>query len=452
MTPPRGPTKASAKIAAALRTDFELVIELIPVTSLKPYERNARTHSKAQVKQITASIRSAGFVNPILIDENDEIIAGHGRLEAAVSLGMETVPVVRLVHLTSAQKRTLRLADNKIADNAGYNLELLAMELKELVIEESFEIEASGFSITEVDRLIFEQENAAADPADSFAEPEPVAVSRPGDLFRLGVHRLLCGDARKQQDLERVCGPDLIDMAFLDPPYNVRVAEIVGRGSIKHDEFAMASGEMSTPEFRFFLKEALTAATASSRNGALHYICMDWRHVEDVLAVGGEVYGCLINIVVWQKSNGGQGSFYRSAHEMIPVFRVGGEQHLNTIELGRHGRNRSNVWQYAGVNTFGKERMAELASHPTVKPVAMVVDAIRDCTKRGDLVLDTFAGSGTTIVACERSGRVCRAVEYSPGYVDVAIRRWQTFTGKDAVHVETGLTFDELAAERGEAA
>ncbi|HEV7417775.1 MAG TPA: DNA methyltransferase [Tianweitania sediminis] len=452
MTPPRRPTKASVKIAAALRTDIELVIELIPVTSLKPYERNARTHSKAQVKQITASIRSAGFVSPILIDENDEIIAGHGRLEAAMSLGMETVPVVRLVHLTSAQKRTLRLADNKIADNAGYDLELLAMELKELVIEESFEIEASGFSITEVDRLIFEQENAAADPADSFAEPEPVAVSRPGDLYQLDKHRLLCGDARQQADLERLCGPDLIDMAFLDPPYNVRVDGIVGRGRVKHPEFAMASGEMSTPEFRAFLKEALAAATALSRNGALHYIFMDWRHVEDVLAVGREIYGSLINLVVWQKSNGGQGSFYRSAHEMIPVFRVGDEQHLNTIELGRHGRNRSNVWQYAGVNTFGKDRMTELASHPTVKPVALVVDAIRDCTKRGNLVLDTFAGSGTTIVACERSGRVCRAIEYSPGYVDVAIRRWQHFTSKDAVHVGTGLTFDELAAERGEAA
>ena len=444
------PKTSTALPAHVMRPSLKLVIECVAVGDLKPSKRNVRTHSKRQIKQIEASIQSAGFAAPILIDENNEIIAGHGRLLAAKNCGMTEVPVVRLAHLSAVQKRTLMLADNKIADNAGYDLELLAIELKDLVLEETFEIEASGFSVTEVDRLIFNQEDAAADPADSYAEPQPVAVSRFGDLFQLGVHRLLCGDARRMDDLERLCRADRVDMGFFDPPYNVRVANIVGRGNIKHAEFAMGSGEMSKPEYRHFLNEAFVAAAAFSRDGALHYICIDWRHVEDVLAVGREIYGALVNIVVWQKSNGGQGSFYRSAHEMIPVFRVGDGQHLNTVELGRHGRNRSNVWQYAGVNTFGKDRLSDLASHPTVKPIAMVVDAIRDCTKRGHLVLDTFAGSGTTILACERTGRVCRAIEYEPGYVDVAIRRWQDFTGKDAIHVDTGLTFDEMAAERGE--
>jgi DNA modification methylase len=236
------------------------------------------------------------------------------------------------------------------------------------------------------------------------------------------------------------------DLAFLDPPYNVRIAGAVGRGKTKHAEFAMASGEMSPPDFARFLSTVLDAAAAVSRDGAVHFVCMDWRHIGELLAAANPVYGAALNLVVWAKANSGQGSFYRSAHELIGVFRVGKTAHLNNIELGRHGRSRSNVWHYAGVNSFRAGRMDELRSHPTAKPVALVADAIKDCTRRGDIVLDTFCGSGTTIMAAERVGRHARALEIEPRFVDVAIRRWQAFTRRDAIHALSGLSFDEIAA------
>jgi len=237
-------------------------------------------------------------------------------------------------------------------------------------------------------------------------------------------------------------------MVFDDPPFNVRVADIVGRGKTKHREFAMGSGEMTSQEFQAFLQLTLQNAADVSRDGAVHFVCMDWKHLGDLLAVGDRVYPQMLNLIAWVKSNGGQGSFYRSQHEMIAVYRCGNEGHLNNIELGKHGRNRTNVWHYAGVNSFGKGRMKDLQSHPTVKPVAMIADAIKDCTKRNDIVLDTFGGSGSTMLACERVGRKARLIEYDPVYTDVAIRRWQDFTRRDAVHADRRKTFDEIAEDR----
>jgi 16S rRNA G966 N2-methylase RsmD len=243
-------------------------------------------------------------------------------------------------------------------------------------------------------------------------------------------------------------GRERAHMAFLDPPYNVRVRDIVGRGQVKHQEFAMASGEMSQPGFTSFLSETLTLAAHASTDGAVHFVCMDWRHIGELVAAGGAVYGAMLNLIAWVKSNAGQGSFYRSQHELIGVFRVGNSPHLNTIDLGRHGRSRSNVWKYAGANTFRAGRMDDLRAHPTVKPIALVADAIKDCTQRNQLVLDLFSGSGTTLLAAERVGRQARAMEIDPRYVDVAIRRWQTFTGRDAVHIDSALTFEEMASSR----
>jgi DNA modification methylase len=237
-------------------------------------------------------------------------------------------------------------------------------------------------------------------------------------------------------------------MAFLDPPYNLRIKSIVGRGRTKHNEFAMASGEMSRGEFVAFLEEALGNAAHVSSEGAVHFACIDWRHVGGLIEAGAAVYGEMLNLIAWVKSTPGQGSFYRSQHELIGVFRVGQGSHLNNIQLGRHGRSRSNVWHYAGVNTFRAGRMEELAAHPTVKPVAMVADALKDCTRRGDIVLDTFAGAGTTILAAERVGRRAYSLELEPKYVDVAIRRWQAFTRRDAVHADTGQTFGDVAEDR----
>jgi DNA modification methylase len=428
-------------------------LQLIGLDALKPNARNARTHSKKQIQQIAQSIRAFGFLVPILIDEDHTILAGHGRYAAARSLGLTEVPVVEVRGLSATKKRALALADNKIAGNAGWDREILALELPELaelLVVEDLDISVTGFAAVEIDQIAVDFEEDATDPADALDADWAAAapVSKPGDLWRLGNHRLVCGDARKEDGLVLLMEDDRAAMAFLDPPFNVRVREIVGRGQVKHQEFAMASGELSRSQFVEFLTNSLGAVASISRPGAVHYVCMDWRHMAELLEAGQATYREILNLAVWVKSNAGQGSFYRSQHELIGIFRVGDAAHLNNVELGRHGRSRSNVWHYAGVNTFRAGRMDDLKSHPTVKPVALIADAMRDCTRRGDIVVDTFSGSGTTILAAERVGRRAFALEIEPRFVDVAIRRWQAFTRKDAIHVESGRCFDELTADR----
>jgi DNA modification methylase len=410
-------------------------IQLVTTDALKPNERNVRTHSKKQIRHIANSIRAFGFTVPVLIDENAILIAGHGRLEAAKHLGLNKVPAIVLEGLSEAKKRALLLADNKIADNAGWDRKRLAFELPELtelLIDEDLDISITGFEPVEIDQLTSDFEEDSSDPADALESSwlSAAVVSEPGDLWQLGDHRLLCGDARNKDDLDCLMGRERAAMGFLDPPYNVRIKNIVGRGRAKHGEFAMASGEMSRRDFIAFLTQTLSNAANLSGEGSVHFVCMDWRHIGELIEVGQTIYGHMLNLVVWVKTNAGQGSFYRSQHELVGVFRVGEAQHLNNIELGRHGRSRSNVWHYAGVNTFRKGRMDELSAHPTVKPAAMVADALKDCTKRGDIVLDTFCGAGTTILAAERVGRRAYAVELEPRYVDAAIRRWQAFAGE----------------------
>ena len=421
------------------------------ILALTLNERNARTHSKKQLGQIARSIAEFGFTNPIIADEHGVIVAGHGRLEAARSLGLSVVPVITVTGLSDARKRALMLADNKIAENAGWDRQKLAFEIPELSAQleiEGSDITLTGFDIPEIDQLMVDFGGPERDPDDEFHNVISKPISRLGDLWLLGPHRLLCGNARNETDLDRLMGGACASMAFLDPPYNVSVASVVGRGKTKHREFAEASGEQTPAEFREFLTACLSNAVRVSSNGSLHYVCMDWRNLAELTMVANGIYGAHINTAVWTKTNAGQGSFYRSQHEEILVLRVGDKGHLNNVELGRHGRSRSNVWPYAGVNTFRKGRMDDLRDHPTVKPVALVSDAMRDCTKRRDIVLDTFCGSGTTILAAERVGRHAYGLELDPAYVDTAIRRWQAITKKDAVHADTGVTFDELAPER----
>lgn len=399
--------------------------------SLVPDPRNARTHSKRQVEQIEASIRSFGFTNPILIDETGVIIAGHGRLRAARNLALASVPTITLAGLDETRKRALRIADNKIALNAGWDIEILKLELAEIgTLDVGFDMTLTGFTTGEIDVIL----KSSPDPEDEVIPAIPeVPRTRPGDIWQLGPHRIGCGDGRDRDFLQAVIGEGLaVDAAFLDPPYNVRInghANAKGR----HREFAMASGEMSDDAFRGFLAETLGACAAVSRDGAVHFVCMDWRHLDDVSAVGKTVYGDLLNICVWNKSNAGMGSLYRSKHEMVFVYRVGQASHLNMVELGKHGRNRTNVWDYASVNSLQGSRHEDLALHPTVKPVALVADAIQDVSRRGDRVLDIFLGSGTTLIATERVGRIFCGVEIDPGYVDVALARWQALTGKEPV-------------------
>jgi DNA modification methylase len=433
-----------------------LKVQMLSINEIKLNRRNARTHSAKQIRQIANSIAAFGFTNPLLTTEDGTLIAGDGRYRGAQLLGLAKVPVIVLAGLSPARQRALAIADNKIAENAGWDRERLAIEIPELagLLEtEGLDVSILGFEAVEIDQLVTDFEENTADPEDGI-DPKwckDGVISKPGDLWVLGYHRLLCGDARSAPDIARLMTRCRADMAFLDPPYNVRIGGVVGRGRTKHSEFAMASGEMSAADYVRFLGVTINAAASVSRDGALHYVCTDWRHIAELMAAAKPLYGDAINIAVWVKSNAGQGSFYRSQHEFIGVFRVGQGAHLNNIELGRHGRSRSNVWHYAGVNSFRAGRMEELRSHPSAKPVALVADAIKDCTRRGDVVLDTFCGSGTTIMAAERVGRHARALEIEPRFVDVAIRRWQAFTRRDVRHAESGLSFDEIAAERSPA-
>jgi DNA modification methylase len=428
-----------------------MIIQEVPIGQIKPDSRNSRTHSGKQIRQIANSIVAFGYTNPLLVDEDFVLIAGYGRYKAAELVGLAQVPVIVIAGLSPARRRALAIADNKIAANAGWDRERLAIEIPELadlLNAEGLDVSILGFEPVEIDQLQTDFEEHGTDPQDNI-EPNwwrAVAVSKPGDLWALGNHKLLCGDARCAGDIARLMTGCRADLAFLDPPYNLRLGGVVGRGRTRHCEFAMASGEMSSPDYVRFLGLTLDAAASASREGAVHFVCVDWRHYPELVAAATPIYGEVINVAVWVKSNAGQGSFYRSQHEFIGVFRVGKALHLNNVELGRHGRSRSNVWHYAGVNTFRAGRLDELRSHPTAKPVALIADAIKDCTRRGDVVLDTFSGSGSTIMAGERVGRHARALEIEPRFVDVAIRRWQAFTGRDAFHAESGLSFDEIEA------
>jgi DNA modification methylase len=429
-----------------------LQIEQTPIHALRPQDRNARTHSKRQVRQIADSIKRFGFTNPILTDDDSQIIAGHGRLEAAKLLGMTTVPSIRLSHMSATERRAYVIADNEIALKAGWDREILAIELQGL-IDIGFEVELTGFEPAEIDLILSDWREAsieAATPEDEHGQlSETTAVSRLGDLWVLGSHRLLCGDARSPEVYSRLLGPDRADLVFTDPPYNVKIeGHVSGLGRVQHREFAMASGEMSEAEFTSFLTQVFRAAADVSRDGALHFICMDWRHLFEALSAGRAAYSSFLNLCVWNKDNGGMGSLYRSKHELVLVFKAGTKSHTNNVELGRHGRNRTNVWEYAGVNTFRTGRLDELTMHPTVKPVALIADAIKDASKRSNLVLDPFSGSGSTIIAAEKTGRRGYGIEIDPRYIDTAILRWQRYTGKSARLDGSGVSFEEIAVQR----
>lgn len=426
-------------------------IQWVRVCAVKPNPRNARTHSKKQVKQIARSISLHGWTSPVLVDENFVLLAGHGRCLAAQELGLKKIPVIVLSGLNEVQKRVLMLAENKIAENAGWDRKALAHEMSELsglLPEMNLDLEITGFSTPVIDALFNDFIDQESDPADACPPPLPKATSRLNDLWRLGEHRIMCADARIKASYRRLLPSSYAAMVFTDPPYNVRIGETVGRGKTKYREFSFASGEMSSEQFETFLKRWMHHCARFSTNGSVHFICMDWRHMEEVNAAGKAAYHQLKNLIVWAKTNAGQGSFYRSQHELIFPFINGDAAHQNNIELGRHGRNRSNVWTYPSVNTFGTGRRNESLLHPTVKPVALVADAMRDCSRRGDIILDPFMGSGTTILAAERVGRRGFGLEIDPTYVDVTIRRWQDFTGQDAILDGTGQTFGEVAVDR----
>jgi DNA methylase/ParB-like nuclease domain len=444
----------SSPLANSERSPMKSALSVVfrPVETLRPYPGNARTHSKLQIRQIAKSIQTFGFTNPVLIDRDNSIIAGHGRVQAAKSIGMLQVPTICLENLDPNQVRAFILADNKLAELAGWDKKILAIELQHLLtLDETFDLTVTGFQIAEVDLIL--QEGAGEELQEDVVDVDETkpAVTRLGDLWHLGKHRVLCGNALEEAYYQRSMGKKRAKLIFADVPFNLRIqGHVSGNGPVRHREFAFASGEMSQTEFTSFLTTSLGLLARHSTQGSLHFICMDWRHMTELLAAGKEVYTTLVNLCVWGKTNAGLGSFYRSQHELVFVFRNGNNQHLNNIQLGRFGRNRSNLWTYAGMNSFTRkgEESNLHSEHPTPKPVQLVADAILDATARGDLVLDNFLGSGTTVVAAERVGRVCYGMELDPLYVDLAIRRYQDLTGDDAIHVDSGKSFNELSLKR----
>ncbi|MCM1294030.1 MAG: site-specific DNA-methyltransferase [Muribaculaceae bacterium] len=409
-----------------------LTIQNIKTADIRAYKNNPKLHTKAQVAKIRESIREFGFINPVLLDENMEIIAGHGRVAAAADAGMTDVPAIILSHLTDAQKRAYRIADNKLTELGKWSIELLNLEFSELCnLDLDFNLEITGFETADID--LFLNSNGASDPK---VDSVPVLTDADrrchrGDIWRLGRHTLICGDALAADTYAALMDDGRAQMVLTDPPYNVRVKNIGSMGKIKHDEFAMASGEMTPAEFTEFLATFMRHARDYSANGALHYLFMDWKHVGEITTAGASVYDDFKNICVWNKTNGGMGSLYRSKHEMCFIYKSGTAPHINNIELGAHGRYRTNVWDYAGANAFGAGK-DDLKLHPTVKPVAMLRDAILDVTRRGDIVLDCFLGSGSTLIACELTGRICRGIELEEKYCDVTIKRFETLTGTKA--------------------
>ena len=425
------------------------------VDEMKPDPANARQHSKAQIRKLANSIDTFGFNVPVLVDAALNVIAGHGRLAACRALGLVEVPTLCLDHLSPAELRAFMIADNRLTELAQWDDRRLAQQLKELsLLGLDFSLELTGFEIAEIDLRIATLEDVPKsddDPADALVElPASPPLSKIGDLWMLGNHRVLCGSALDAAAFAALMGDERAAMIFTDPPYNIPIdGHASGLGAIHHRSFPMGSGEMDRTEFTTFLGRAFQNLAAFSVDGSLHYLCMDWRHVEELLAAARDIYDELKNLCIWVKDNGGMGSLYRSQHELVFVFKRGRTGHRNNVQLGQFGRNRSNVWRYPGSNSFARcgDEGNLLTLHPTVKPVAMVADAMLDCSARGEIVLDAFLGSGTTVIAAERIGRRCCGLELDPAYVDTTIRRWQARTGGSARHAASGRSFDDLARE-----
>lgn len=438
---------ASAELDRIETLIRSLHVERWPTTRLRPIDRNARSHSDKQIAQLGASIRQFSFLVPIVVDDKGTILAGHGRWSAAKRMGLGEVPVIQAAHLSEEEKRLFVIADNRLAELAEWDTELLELEIKDLettVVD--CDLEITGFDTVDLDRMLGKP-SRPKDVADRVPEPQRdhPSIAQLGDLWLLGPHKLLCADACEAGSYERLLANERAEMVFIDPPYNVPIdGHVGGKGRIRHREFLLASGEMSEVEFTRFLQRGFDNLKHFSRDGSVHFVCMDWRHIPELLAAGEPVYGKPKNLIVWSKDNAGMGTFYRSQHELIFAFKAGTGANINNFGLGERGRYRTNVWCYPGVNT---SRDDVLRSHPTPKPVAMVVDAIKDCSNRGGIILDSFAGSGTTILAAERAGRVARAIELDPIYCDVVCKRWQEFSGKSAIRASDGRQFGELQSE-----
>jgi DNA modification methylase len=450
--PRLGKNRASTKLG---KVTPPLAIVYRDINKLQPDSKNPRVHSEKQIQQVARSIEAFGFNVPFLVDGKGKVIAGHGRLAACQLLGINKVPTISLDHLTEEQIRAFTIADNRVSENAGWDDRLLGEELKALSeVKLDFSLEATGFEMGEIDLMIeglaSPLEAEAADTLPTMSSPVP--VTKPGDIWLLGRNRLICGDALGSQTYERLMGGRFAAAVFTDPPCKAPTdGYVTGFGKVQHAELVMASGEMTEAEFTEFLSKTFANLKIASAPGSIHFVCVDWRHLKELLAAAERTYTELKNVCVWVKDSGGRSPYYRSQHELVFVFKSGRAKHRNNVQLG-HGRDRTNVWQYPRVNSRCRNAdEPDLQRHPTVKPVAMVAEAIMDCTARGEIVLDAFLGSGTTLVAAERVGRICYGIELDPTYVDLAVRRWQAYTGNTARHAESKRSFQDLEeVQRGQ--
>ncbi len=427
---------------------YELVITYVLLNHLVPAPRNVRRHSKKQIRKLARAIEEFGFKVPIICTRDGTIIAGHGRVEAAKLLGLEKVPVIYVDDLSPEQVRLFALADNQLHDLSTFSTDDLKLELAELLDSSvDLDLTVTGFDVGQLDLLLADDDgrpNEAIEPDIPLIDRSKPAISRERYIWKIGEHRIICGDARSAWTYSLLLGAALAQMIITDSPFNVPIKGHVT--SSNHAEFVMASGEMTKAEFTTFLRSVFEQLARFSVDGSVHFLFMDFRHMRELQDAADGVYSRLLNLCVWAKRSGGMGSLYRSQHELVFVYKSGKEPHINNVELGKHGRNRTNVWRYAGMNSFSKGRGKALAAHPTVKPVDLVADAILDCSERGGIVLDAFLGSGTTILAAEKTGRRGYGIELDPYYVDIALARISEAVGEPAILVATGQTFAEVAA------
>lgn len=430
-----------------LSRDAALKIEYRAISELKPYAGNARKHPQSQIRKLAQSLRKFGWTNPLLIDGNDIVLCGHGRLEAAELIGEKRVPVIALEHLSEADRRAYILVDNRLAEEAQWSRKALQTELSGLA-ELGYDLEMTGFDSLEIDTLLSMEDELIDDERVELPHETSRPIARVGDLWQIGSHRLYVGDARDPAAYEKLLAGERAELVVTDPPYGCVIENNVsGGGRVKHNNFVMGAGETSLNEFAMtLLRPAFKCIADHTKSGAIAFVFIDWRGAPYLYDAAKGVFHEAKNLIVWAKTNGGQGAFYRSAHELIYAFKISPGRHINNFGLS--GRYRTNVWSYPGANTFRAGRMEDLADHPTVKPRKMIADAILDCSRRGGVVLDPFAGSGTTLCAAEVTGRVGRGIELAPLYADVIIRRVSETCKCEAML--DGRSFGEIATERAQ--